>query len=82
MWDERASLLTLDYPPGRANLASVQNFQLLPFSNEAIAPDVTDDAAASGGGALSAAAEAYDDAAFTATLVHGLMHETDARHGA
>lgn len=29
-WDERRDCLTLDFPPGRALLASVQNFQLIP----------------------------------------------------
>ena len=28
VWDEKKSLLTLDFPQGRANLASHQNFQL------------------------------------------------------
>jgi hypothetical protein len=29
-WDDSKQLLTLDYPPGRASIASVQNFQLAP----------------------------------------------------
>ena len=28
VWDAERELLTLDYPPGRASVASVQNFQL------------------------------------------------------
>lgn len=68
-WDEHNQLLTLDYPPGRANLASVQNFQLMP-ATPGRAVDVSD------GGEPSAAVEP-EDAAFTAALVHGLMSETE-----
>lgn len=32
-WDAARALLTLDFPPGRATLASVQNFQLAPVEN-------------------------------------------------
>ena len=65
VWDEKNQLLTLDYPPGRANLASVQNFQLLPSVPAA-------------DGAATAAASDAEDAAFTAALVHGLIHENEA----
>jgi hypothetical protein len=58
-WDENASLLTLDFPPDRASLASVQNFQLVPL----------------GGEAAAAAAAAQDSLAFSAALVHGLIGE-------
>ena len=59
-WDENASLLTLDFPPDRASLASVQNFQLVPLGSEA---------------AAAAAAAAQDSLAFSAALVHGLIGE-------
>ena len=59
-WDENASLLTLDFPPDRASLASVQNFQLVPMGSEA---------------AAAAAAAAQDSLAFSAALVHGLIGE-------
>lgn len=81
VWDENAQLLTLDYPPGRANLASVQNFQLLadtpPTAPEQ--PEQPRDISDGGGGGSAGGPQAEaDDAAFSAALVHGLMHETDA----
>ena len=84
-WDEPQQLLTLDYPPGRASLASVQNFQLLP------PPPVGGGAAGSatgGGGGGGRAIDGCcqqedmctepDDAAFCAALVHGMIRETEA----
>jgi hypothetical protein len=65
-WDESQQLLTLDYPPERANLASVQNFQLLPSwpRDDAVTVEQLDDDGEE------------VDSAFNATLVHGLIEET------
>ena len=60
-WDESAQLLTLDFPPGRASLASVQNFQLVP-------PAVVE-------GAAAGAPASEDSLAYSAALVHGLIGE-------
>ena len=79
VWDEVNHLLTLDYPPGRANLASVQNFQLLPQPSAGTPQDLTDptgdyDRRSSD----PRSPKEPDDAAFCATLVHGLMSESEA----
>ena len=59
VWDETAQLLTLDFPPGRASLASVQNFQMLPNTTES--------------SVCAKPSEQEGSLAFSAALVHGLM---------
>ena len=79
-WDDQNCLLTLDYPPGRANHASVQNFQLQPPAPPPPPPGATAEQIAAAARAAQLAHESAtdDDAAFNATLVHGLMQQTDA----
>ncbi len=80
-WDETSQLLTLDYPPGRASLPSVQNFQLM--WDEQIGHPPPPPPPPPGPAALAAGAggdEEDDEAgaeslAYCACLVHGLMAE-------
>ena len=73
VWDAERELLTLDFPPGRATLASVQNFQLV----DAIPPEGggdDDDAAAAPPTPTSAASDEGPEP----LLVHGQTAEGDA----
>ena len=78
-----AQLLTLDYPPGRASIASVQNFQILPPPPSLPPSDASDAQSRPAGRSANAdsatpnySASEPPDAAFQAVLVHGLISQT------
>ena len=72
MWDAERELLTLDFPPGRATLASVQNFQLV----DAIPPEGGEDDADAA--APPTPTSAASDEEPEPLLVHGQTAEGDA----